>query len=387
MRKYFTLLFLAFSLLAFSQEKEPVIRLNIEGKDYEQLTLVYNKLDGQTGTVAGVKLNQKTWLFPVNDSIINNVSYYSFRYAPTNKKDGRSFAGTTYYLSINAVNQNDTISTFQLPMDRDMMEYDITYQNHTQYESMIDEHLLRIYELENFLTPYKANTEYAIKADCSNFLTFYNGETRKRIDYAEGMDLYRKQIEKYPDSQYLISSLNSNSRKVKRKEDMQSLLSVFSEEQQQSPFGKSIRQYMDTHMSAVKFENTTLPKWDTEEPEEILQDKTKNTLIVFSASWCGPCRAQIPLLKEIYADLKDKLNIVYVSMDGRKTVDGWRKEMTEKEIPWRSVLATDQLKEIEKKYFVKGIPHTLLYRADAATVEVFDVRKEENKAKLYELSK
>lgn len=59
----------------------------------------------------------------------------------------------------------------------------------------------------------------------------------------------------------------------------------------------------------------------------------KYVLIDFWASWCGPCRASIPHLKEIYAKYKDKdFEIVGVTNDTNH--DAWKKAIEEDKSPW-----------------------------------------------------
>ncbi len=49
------------------------------------------------------------------------------------------------------------------------------------------------------------------------------------------------------------------------------------------------------------------------------QLKGKPTLVVFWATWCPPCRREIPVLKEMYVKYGTKLNMVGVAVNYRQT--------------------------------------------------------------------
>ena len=110
----------------------------------------------------------------------------------------------------------------------------------------------------------------------------------------------------------------------------------------------------------------------------------KYTLLDFWASWCGPCRKEIPNLKEIYATYHDKgLEIYSVSLDNKQ--EAWTKAMNELEMPWVHV---SSLKGWDcptaKRYGVTSIPKMYLLDPQGKIIGI-DLRGEELKEKIASL--
>lgn len=91
--------------------------------------------------------------------------------------------------------------------------------------------------------------------------------------------------------------------------------------------------------------------------------KGKFLIIDFWASWCGPCRSEIPNVEKIYNEFKAKgLEVLSVSID-KKRAD-WLKALSEEKMPWAQVNTTDSGKEIMKMYQFSGIPYIILLDKD-----------------------
>ena len=199
--------------------------------------------------------------------------------------------------------------------------------------------------------------------------------------YDTKLDGYIDLVKKYPDSHCLIQQLYFILSYFKSKNDVQKVFDCFSQDNRNSFFGERINRYLTDNY----FKNSILKTWDTGKSEAIIIDSTKYNLILFSAFGCRPCREEIPLLKQIYEDLSDQLEMTYVSIDYSITVDEWRKLMRKENIPWRSVLAEDDdIDNIIEKYHVAGIPYCLLVHP-GGFLEPIDVRNQEDKDKLYSL--
>lgn len=115
-------------------------------------------------------------------------------------------------------------------------------------------------------------------------------------------------------------------------------------------------------------------------------NNNKLTLVDFWASWCGPCRAEMPNVVNDYKTFKSKgLEIVGVSLDN----DGkaWQDAIKELKITWPQM---SDLKgwqsEGAKLYNVRGIPATVLISQDG-TIIAKDLRGEDLTNKLQELLK
>lgn len=86
-------------------------------------------------------------------------------------------------------------------------------------------------------------------------------------------------------------------------------------------------------------------------------------LIDFWASWCGPCRASMPAMRELYQETSSTLRILGVSLDSEK--ENWTKAIERLQLPWQHV---SDLKgwqcQPAQVYGVSAIPATVLIAPD-----------------------
>lgn len=85
----------------------------------------------------------------------------------------------------------------------------------------------------------------------------------------------------------------------------------------------------------------------------------KFLIVDFWASWCGPCRAEVPSMKKIY-DQYNKKGVEFLSVSIDTKPEAWQKALTEEQMPWAQVLAPSSGKEITKAYNFSGIPYIIL---------------------------
>lgn len=139
-------------------------------------------------------------------------------------------------------------------------------------------------------------------------------------------------------------------------EQLEQVFGQFDVKVQQSKWGKAIRESIELRQRiepgrlAPEF---TLARRDSS-LVSLADYRGKVVVLDFWASWCRPCRASFPWVREFYEEYRDKgVEIIGVSIDENKT--SWEKALDEERLPWPQVID-----EIEKgRSRVGGLYHVL----------------------------
>lgn len=149
-------------------------------------------------------------------------------------------------------------------------------------------------------------------------------------------------------------------------EDMKPWYEAFSPAAQQSYYGQKVKE----ELYPAGKEGTVVPDFKVKDKtgkevslSELRQGK-KYVLIDFWASWCNPCRKEIPNLKKLYAQYNDKgFEIVSISIDQKKA--DWEKALKEEGLTWPNFLDETGVAAL---YKVKFVPTMYLITADGVMV-------------------
>lgn len=360
------------TLSLLSQENDNVVRLNLEGRSYDTITLKI-VMEDTSILVDGTSGNKYNWEFIYPDSVYDKHEYmdliipdggdsvmhkisFNILLAP---KDSMRIGS----LSFQRKETNITARFYRTEIIKEMPFFN--YKDfHNDIFTISKDADASLYTMTKAM--HCGYSMFARSRDTLN----YDQRLKKYIDFTKG----------HSNSHYLAAQLFSTLTFYKSRDDISKVFDCFSENNKQSYFGQKIKKYL----TETFFENSELPTWDTGVIEPMITDTSKYSLIVFSASWCGPCHKQIPQLKKIYKELNDKLNLIYISLDEEETVNSWKKLMEREQIPWRSLLAAKNVDYIKKKYTAQTIPLSILVYP-GSYMETIDVRNNADLRKLYQM--
>ncbi|MEN8187336.1 MAG: TlpA disulfide reductase family protein [Bacteroidota bacterium] len=227
-------------------------------------------------------------------------------------------------------------------------------ENYPKYEeglNLEDEKIIDVRFYKEYLKKYYSLKSAEItKSDSINpetaYLTIVSSEVKSSVI---------KEALLYGDAKYGISYTN----------DLQAYYDVFMANSTDEEHKKEITEKYNKLMKLSK--GAPSPKFTDYENyaggTTSLDDlKGKYVYIDVWATWCGPCKREIPSLKEVTKNYEGK-NIAFVSMsvDKKKDYDKWRKMVEEKELDGYQLFApNDWESDFVSDYEIMGIPRFIL---------------------------
>ncbi len=358
----------------FSQER--TFKLNLEGKEFNEIRLAVSMPDGDID-IQGQTADKQSWTFLIPNNVYEEASVFFI------VPDGKEKLNALLFMQIE---NGDTISTQYNYFSPDDMVVNAKFVGikpvvipaiHTS------NNMPKTIEFYQCIGSFGNNTELNLKMKYPRFMLYSSRPGDEKKTDEEYIKEYISLVKEHPGSRYFISQLNSFKIGLDTKEYAMEIFNSFSDEMKESYHGKEVLQFIERYfVSDYAFENIELATLDGTRKETVIADTSKYTLVIFSASWCGPCHKIIPIYKEIHKDLQSKLNLVYLTIDEPKGLSSWKELMEKEQIPWRSLVLND--KEIKKIYNVYSIPSSLLV-APNGTAWYINVRVDSEKQKLYDL--
>jgi thiol-disulfide isomerase/thioredoxin len=135
-----------------------------------------------------------------------------------------------------------------------------------------------------------------------------------------------------------------------------------------TPPAVPVAQQTSTETVVELFPGFALP--DLQGKEVSLEDLAgKVILVVFWATWCPPCVAEVPVLNELQETYAEQgLEVVAIAVDPRESVEKIEKFVDEKDVTYTVLKGA---KDTGRRYQVRGIPTTYLIGRNGQQLQKF----------------
>ena len=234
-------------------------------------------------------------------------------------------------------------------------------------------------EMENKIKEFAAFVEA-----CENNVDITIEQVEHRVDSAydvfkdEIMDLAVEAVEEHSaDSVSLEAILLLRQYKITDDEGLGKLLVCLTPEMKMDPRALALQEDLDKYSETAPgkpFKDFTVLQPDGKKAK--LSDFAgcgKYCLVDFWASWCGPCRREVPFIREVYDEYAPK-GLTVVSVAVWDNPEDSRRAAQSLGIVWNQILGADG--NVTRAYMIEGIPHIMLIGPDG-TILHRDLRGKE----------
>lgn len=170
-------------------------------------------------------------------------------------------------------------------------------------------------------------------------------------------------------------------------DELQELRAQLSPSLANHPYTKSLEEYIESQGFQVGVDAYQFKLQGIDGNQIALKEYAgKYVFLDFWASWCGPCRREIPNVIKMYKALKGKnFEIIGISLDTDEAA--WKKSVKELNMSWPQASDLDGWNsKVVRRYNVQGIPRTVLINPEGKVIAI-DLRGEDLTAKVKELIK
>ena len=202
-----------------------------------------------------------------------------------------------------------------------------------------------------------------IKDVCSDKMMIMGEQTEvyfKEINVQNNFLYWENTIEKYPYSYHLLYELQNKTNLFNDKQ-LTTLFDLFDGDVKHSKTGKELKSYIENRGSR-KLSLETISNDREGKSQTILEKSSSLNMVILWASWCGPCRMEIPELKKIYQEFSQSKNFSMVSVSLDDDKDQWIKALEKEQMPWKQLLLSSENRKYSKELFsYNGSIPTILF--------------------------
>ncbi|TBO40370.1 TlpA family protein disulfide reductase [Pedobacter kyonggii] len=377
----FTIIFLVLSQHLYPQvnSQNYTLSVTLHNAPFKNLAL-RDYRDSHSLIIKGEHVGEFKWHFKIPDSIAVNSEFMEL-IIPDKDTAANGYRQVRFIRAHG--NTNTSITNIGIQDENNYIEAkyreskSIENENVAYILGLADSVVYGTLILDDFeLLVKNDSSDITVRSQDSYYTWFDKGDNN--LSYKDNLQFYINLAVKYPDSRYLMTYLSQNLLKFETRVDVKKIYEKLSDRFKKSKWARRIEQYISN------FKDVKLINLNSKKAEELVQDSSKHSLLIFSASWCGPCIEEMPLLNKLHQQLKGRINFTTISMDYETKVKAFQNLLSKNEITWRTLYAYKDLDRVTDLFSIDGIPLTILVYPDGR-MERMDVRDLENQKKLFSL--